>query len=108
VTLTRREQEVMALLADGLTNRQIAEALVIGERTAETHVANLLKKLGVSSRAQLTAWAIDHGLRKGAQQLDASGRRLVAGPLATGDERAGSKGRSAAKRSREKDPYPAS
>ena len=50
--LTERENEVLALLADGLTDREIAEALVIGRRTVETHVANILAKLHVPSRVQ--------------------------------------------------------
>jgi non-specific serine/threonine protein kinase len=49
---TRREREVAELLAQGLTNREIAQALVLSERTVETHVTHLLGKLGVRSRAQ--------------------------------------------------------
>ena len=60
--LTRREQEVVALLARGLTNRQIATELTITERTAETHVGKILSKLNLSRRAQLTAWAVEHDL----------------------------------------------
>jgi non-specific serine/threonine protein kinase len=54
--LTPREQEVAGLIADGKTNREIAEALVIAEPTAERHVANIFNKLGVHSRAQVAAW----------------------------------------------------
>lgn len=50
--LTERENEILALLAEGLTDRQIAEALIIGRRTVETHVANILAKLHVTSRVQ--------------------------------------------------------
>jgi non-specific serine/threonine protein kinase len=57
-SLTRRELEVVALVARGLTNRQIADQLVIAERTAESHVCNALAKLGLRSRVQLTAWAL--------------------------------------------------
>jgi DNA-binding CsgD family transcriptional regulator len=60
--LTRREQEVAALLARGLTNREIANELTITERTAETHVCKILSKLKLSRRAQLTAWAVEHDL----------------------------------------------
>ena len=60
--LTPREREVAALVARGLTNRQIAAELVIGERTAEMHVGNLLGKLGLTSRAQLAVWAVERGL----------------------------------------------
>jgi non-specific serine/threonine protein kinase len=55
---------VAALVARGLTNRQIAEELVIAERTAGTHVANILNKLGFTARAQIAAWAVEHGLRQ--------------------------------------------
>ena len=55
-TLTAREREVASLIAQGRTNRQIAAKLVITERTAETHVQNILNKLGFSSRAQIAAW----------------------------------------------------
>lgn len=51
--LTRREKEVAALVARGLTNRQIAQELVISERTVDHHVANILKKLGLHSREQV-------------------------------------------------------
>ena len=51
--LTRREQEVLPLVARGLSNRQIAGELSIGERTVEGHVANILSKRGVASRTQL-------------------------------------------------------
>jgi predicted ATPase/class 3 adenylate cyclase/DNA-binding CsgD family transcriptional regulator len=60
--LTRREQEVAALIARGLTNRQIAEALVITEGTAANHVVHILNKLSYGSRAQVAAWAVEHGL----------------------------------------------
>jgi predicted ATPase/DNA-binding CsgD family transcriptional regulator len=56
--LTARERQVVALAAAGHTNRQIAEALVVSDRTVETHVANALGKLGFRSRAQLAAWAV--------------------------------------------------
>ena len=60
--LTAREREVAALVARGFSNRQIAEALVIGVRTAESHVAHIMDKLGLSSRAQVAAWAVQHEL----------------------------------------------
>ena len=60
--LTRREREVAGLVARGLTDPQIAEALVIGRRTAETHVAHCLGKLGLATRAGLAAWAVEQGL----------------------------------------------
>lgn len=54
--LTAREREVAALVASGLTNRQIGEKLVISERTAEGHVERILGKLGFRSRAQIASW----------------------------------------------------
>ena len=60
--LSRREQEVVTLIARGLTNRQIAETLVITEGTAANHVAHILNKLGVNSRAQAAVWAAEQGL----------------------------------------------
>jgi non-specific serine/threonine protein kinase len=62
VLLTAREREVVALVAQGLTNPQIARRLVIAESTAERHVSNILGKLALSRRAQLAAWAARHGL----------------------------------------------
>ena len=61
--LTPRERDVASLVAQGLTNRQIAASLVVAERTAETHVQNILNKLGFDSRAQIAAWAVEHYLR---------------------------------------------
>ena len=60
--LGRRECEVAALVAKGLSNRAIADALVIAPRTVETHVSNILGKLGLHSRAQIAAWSVEHGL----------------------------------------------
>jgi predicted ATPase/DNA-binding CsgD family transcriptional regulator len=54
--LTRRERDVAALVAEGLSNRDIAARLVISQRTAETHVQNMLAKTGFSTRSQLAAW----------------------------------------------------
>jgi DNA-binding CsgD family transcriptional regulator/tetratricopeptide (TPR) repeat protein len=60
--LTEREREVASLVARGRSNREIGEALVLGRRTVETHVANALAKIGGSSRRELAAWAVDQGL----------------------------------------------
>ena len=60
--LTPREQEIAVLIAQGHTNRQIAEALVVTEGTAANHVHNVLGKLGFSNRAQVAAWVREHGL----------------------------------------------
>jgi predicted ATPase/DNA-binding CsgD family transcriptional regulator len=66
--LTPREREVAALIAGGRSNRQIAGELVLSERTAETHVHNILGKLGLASRAQLAVWAVEYGLRSQAER----------------------------------------
>ncbi len=63
--LTRREGEVLRLVARGLSNREIADTLFISERTAEHHVSNILGKLGYSSRAQAAVFAAEHGLSSG-------------------------------------------
>ena len=60
--LTRREREVVAGIARGLSNRDIAGELVITVSTTERHVANILTKLGMRSRAQVAVWAVEHGL----------------------------------------------
>ena len=54
--LTKREQEVAALVGEGLTNGQIAGRLVISTRTVDAHVASIFAKLGISSRVQLVTW----------------------------------------------------
>lgn len=61
-SLTAREREVAILVARGFTNRQIAEALVITEGTAGSHLEHILAKLGFRSRAQVAAWAVAQGL----------------------------------------------
>jgi DNA-binding CsgD family transcriptional regulator/tetratricopeptide (TPR) repeat protein len=60
--LTEREREVVALIAQGKSNGEIAGALVLSKRTVEKHIANIFSKLGLTSRAQIVRWAIDHGL----------------------------------------------
>jgi non-specific serine/threonine protein kinase len=60
--LTRREQEVADLIVNGSTDREIASVLVISEQTAHTHVRNILGKLGLQSRVQIAAWAVQVGL----------------------------------------------
>jgi DNA-binding NarL/FixJ family response regulator len=60
--LTQRELEIAALVSQGATNRQIAQALVIAEGTAANHVLHILNKLGFGSRSQIAAWAAREGL----------------------------------------------
>jgi DNA-binding NarL/FixJ family response regulator len=60
--LTRRERDVVIQVAEGRTNRQLATRLGVTERTARTHVSNILAKLGLASRTQLAMWAVREGL----------------------------------------------
>lgn len=60
--LTEREFEVLKLLGQGMGNREIAEKLIVSEKTVKTHVANILQKLQVSSRTQAVLYAIQHNL----------------------------------------------
>ncbi|QYN34585.1 response regulator transcription factor [Pseudonocardia sp. DSM 110487] len=60
--LTERESDVVRLVVDGLTARQIATRLVLSPRTVENHVQNVLRKLHLHSRAALVRYAIEHGL----------------------------------------------
>jgi DNA-binding NarL/FixJ family response regulator len=60
--LTPRELEVLRVLADGLTNRQIAQRLVLSEHTVHRHVTNILRKLGLPSRTAAVAHALQAGL----------------------------------------------
>jgi DNA-binding CsgD family transcriptional regulator len=60
--LSGRETEVAQLLAGGLSNREIASALHLSERTAESHVKHIMDKLGFKSRSQIAAWAVEEGL----------------------------------------------
>ena len=63
--LTSRELEVLRLVGAGKANKEIAAELVISERTARTHVSNILGKLGLSSRTQAALWAVREGLVDG-------------------------------------------
>jgi len=58
--LSPREREVAQLVARGLSNPRIASELIIGERTVQTHVSNILNKLGLSSRVQIAGWVAEH------------------------------------------------
>jgi predicted ATPase/DNA-binding CsgD family transcriptional regulator len=60
--LSRREREVVTMVASGMTNKEIAQRLFIAERTAEGHVERIRNKLGVRSRTEVATWAVAHGL----------------------------------------------
>jgi non-specific serine/threonine protein kinase len=60
VDLTPREKEIAVLAAKELSNRQIASQLVLSEHTVATHIRNILKKLGLRSRTQVSAWLTEH------------------------------------------------
>ncbi|MET9469916.1 response regulator transcription factor [Streptomyces sp. NPDC006544] len=61
-SLTDREREVLRHIADGRSNREIARALVLSEKTVKTHVSNILMKLDVVDRTQAALWAVRHGM----------------------------------------------
>jgi DNA-binding NarL/FixJ family response regulator len=61
--LTEQELRVLALIAEGKTNREIAESLYLGEGTVRNYVSNILGKLGVSNRAEAAAYAVEHNLK---------------------------------------------
>ncbi len=61
-SLTPREREVITLVAEGRTNREIGRRLGVAERTARTHVSNILAKLGLAIRTQAAMWAVREGL----------------------------------------------
>ncbi|MFJ3906680.1 response regulator [Streptomyces sp. NPDC090025] len=61
-TLTEREREVLGLIADGRSNREIARALVLSEKTVKTHVSNILMKLDLADRTQAALWAVRNGM----------------------------------------------
>ncbi len=60
--LTEREREVLALVARGYTNKQIADTLIMSEKTARNHVSHILEKLGLSRRSEAAAFAVEHKL----------------------------------------------
>jgi DNA-binding NarL/FixJ family response regulator len=60
--LTEREREVLALIARGYTNRQIAATLYVSEKTARNHVSHILEKLGLARRSEAAAYAVEHKL----------------------------------------------
>jgi DNA-binding CsgD family transcriptional regulator len=66
--LSSREREIADLVARGLTNREIAEHLIISPRTVESHVEHIKAKLGFGRRARIVAWALDRQSHDGSRQ----------------------------------------
>lgn len=62
--LTRREYEVLTLIAEGLNNKEIAESLFISEKTVKNHVSNIFKKIEVNDRTQAAIYAFKHNIKK--------------------------------------------
>jgi RNA polymerase sigma factor (sigma-70 family) len=67
-TLSEREREVVELVARGLTNKEIAEKLIISENTSRNHVSRILDKLGLSRRSEAAVFAVQHGLLNAGQK----------------------------------------
>ena len=67
VALTRRELQVADLVAQGMTNREIASLLFLSERTAQNHVQHILDKLDLPNRSQIAVWARDRKLSRSAE-----------------------------------------
>ena len=68
--LTRRQQELAACVAEGLTNEQIADRLTITEGTVANHIAQIMRRLGFASRTQIAVWAVERGLYRSGQVHD--------------------------------------
>jgi DNA-binding CsgD family transcriptional regulator len=73
--LTAREREVARLVAQGKSNRAIADELVVGVSTVEAHISHIFTKLGFSSRAQIAAWAVDKRLAQTLQDGEVTGQQ---------------------------------
>jgi DNA-binding NarL/FixJ family response regulator len=61
-TLTRRQSEIAVLIAEGLSNAESAERLMVTEGTVHNHVANLIRRLKLRNRVQVAVWVVRHGL----------------------------------------------
>lgn len=61
--LTARQREIATLIAEGLTNAEIAERLVLTEGTVGNHLAHVMRRLGARNRVQVAVWAVEHRLR---------------------------------------------
>src|SRR5439155_8450811 len=68
--ITRRQQEVAICVAEGLTNEEIAQRLVLTPGTVANHLEGILRRLGLRSRTQVGVWAVEHGLYRSDQEQD--------------------------------------
>ena len=68
--ITRREREIAVLLAEGLTNGELADRLSLTEGTVGNHVAHILRKLGLKSRTQIAVWAVERGLYRSGDETE--------------------------------------
>ena len=68
--ITRRQQEIAIMIAQGLTNAQIAERAVLTSGTVANHIENILRRLNLTSRTQIAVWAVEHGLYRSDQEVD--------------------------------------
>ena len=68
--ITRREREIAALIAEGLSNAELAHRLTLTEGTVSNHVANILRKLGLKSRTQIAVWAVERGLYRSGDEAE--------------------------------------
>ena len=73
-SLTDREQEILDLIAEGLTNRQIGARLHLAEKTVKNYVSGLLAKLGFERRTQAAVYGAQHGVQHGPEPVDNRGR----------------------------------
>ena len=64
-SLTRQEKKILVLLADGSTNKQIADAIFLSDKTVKNYVSSILAKLGLERRAQAAAYVVRHGMDRG-------------------------------------------
>jgi DNA-binding CsgD family transcriptional regulator len=70
--ITRRQQEISIMIAEGLTNAQIAERAVLSSGTVANHIENILRRLNLASRTQIAVWAVERGLYRSDQDVDES------------------------------------
>jgi DNA-binding NarL/FixJ family response regulator len=66
--ITRRERDVATLIAEGLSNAELADRLAVAEGTVANHVANILRKLSLRTRTQIAVWAVERGLYRTANE----------------------------------------